>query len=109
MILSEISLDEEERKLIAYYSPHLNSSPVKRKRVRPAETLLRETILNLPDFLVVLGIEPPRQINKDTTRTDWWFKNKLSGLQIIHVLLDWEKLKEFADQSLEKDKVGKVS
>lgn len=99
--LSFINLDEEEKKLIAQYRPHLNSSPVKKKRVLPAENLLRETILKLPDFLVVLGIEPPRQINKNAITPDWWLKNKLAGLQIIHLVLDWEKLREFAEQDIE--------
>ncbi|AVH68456.1 GIY-YIG nuclease family protein [Nostoc sp. 'Peltigera membranacea cyanobiont' N6] len=99
--LSEINLDEEEKKLIAQYRPHLNSSPVKKKRVLPAENLLRETILKLPDFLVILGIEPPRQINKNSITPDWWLKNKLAGLQIIHLMLDWEKLREFAEQDIE--------
>lgn len=99
--ISEIYLDEEEKKLIARYRPHLNSSPVKKKKVLPAENLLRETILKLPDFLVVLGIEPPRQINKNAITTEWWSKKKLAGLQIIHLVLDSEKLIEFTEQNIE--------
>ncbi|MBD0263253.1 MAG: GIY-YIG nuclease family protein [Tolypothrix sp. Co-bin9] len=99
--LSEINLDEEEKKLIAQYRPHLNSSPVKKKRVLPAENLLRETILKLPDFLVVLGIEPPRQINKNAIAPDWCLKKKLAGLQVIHLVLDCEKLYEFVEQNIE--------
>lgn len=99
--LSEINLYEEEKKLIAQYRPHLNSSPVKKKRVLPAENLLRETILKLPDFLVVLGIEPPRDINKNAIITDWLSKKKLAGLQIIHLVLDCEKLYEFVEQDTE--------
>lgn len=99
--LSEVYLDEEEKKLIAQYRPHLNSSPVKKKTILPAETLLRETIIKLPDLLVVIGIEPPRPINKNAVYTDWWSKKKLAGLHIIHIVLDREKLQEFADQNIQ--------
>ena len=58
-------IDSREKQQIKRYSPHLNNSPVKSKKVRPTETLLRETIVKIFDFAVILGVEPPRREVKD--------------------------------------------
>lgn len=98
------SLDEIERQEITRYSPHLNQSSVKRKKVRPTETLLRETLVKLSDYLVVLGIEPPRKLDVSLCescrnyREDWWIQKQVLGLEIIHVSIDWNKLNQLVSE-----------
>ncbi len=55
--VSEYQLDFVEKERIEKYQPHLNSSPVKTKKIRPTETLLRETIAALADFSFILGVD----------------------------------------------------
>ena len=43
-------LDKREQQQIKKYHPHLNNSPVKSKKVRPTETLFRETIATISDL-----------------------------------------------------------
>ena len=58
-------LDSREKQQINKYDPHLNNSPVKSKKVRPTETLLRETINKISDFAFVLGVESPHNLLKN--------------------------------------------
>lgn len=100
--ISEAYLDVEEKRLIETYKPHLNSSSVKKKKILPTETLLRETILKLPDLLIVLGIElPRREVDEKAVSNDWWLKKKLKGLRIVHIGIDREKLSEFTEKNYE--------
>ena len=90
-----------EKQQIEKYSPHLNNSPVKTKKVRPTETLLRETIAKIRDFAFILGVEPPRREVKDQIGIDWLIQEQLLDLPIIHICLDLTAFKSlFNPQSL---------
>ncbi|MGB3206984.1 MAG: GIY-YIG nuclease family protein, partial [Crinalium sp.] len=90
-LVSSSQLDSVEKQRIEKYHPHLNSSPVKTKQVRPSETLLRETLAGMADFVFLLGVEPSRQ-------------GMVSFLSIIHVCLDLDALKEkFNPSSMEEE------
>lgn len=82
-------LDQREKQQIAKYTPHLNNSPVKIKKVRPTETLLRETIAKISDFAFILGVEPPRREIKDKISVQWLIQEQILELPIIHVCLDF--------------------
>ena len=69
--VSKTQLDEVEKQRIEKYQPHLNASPVKTKKVRPTETLLRETIAAIADFAFILGVEPPRKEVASQINVDW--------------------------------------
>ena len=81
-------LDKREKQQIEKYNPHLNNSPVKTKKVRPTETLLRETIAKIRDFAFILGVEPPRREIKDKINIGWLIQERLLDLPIIHICLD---------------------
>ncbi|ACK72687.1 Excinuclease ABC C subunit domain protein [Gloeothece citriformis PCC 7424] len=113
-------LDEVEKQRIQQYNPHLNGSKVKRKKVHPTETLLRETLVALSDFAFILGIEPPRQndplyVQKCIDfRQDWRIRKKVLSLNVIHiginqaamgeVVEDWEHKKAFLGNSFKTRK-----
>lgn len=100
--VSESQLDSVEKQRIEKYHPHLNSSPVKTKKVRPVETLLRETIAAISDFAFLLGVEPPRKEIQSQITIDWLAQKKILGLSIIHVCLDIDILNEKFQPSLEE-------
>jgi ribosomal protein S8 len=81
-------LDQREKQQIVKYTPHLNNSPVKSKKVHPTETLLRETIATISDFTFILGVEPPRREIKDQINIGWLIKEQLLDMPIIHICLD---------------------
>ncbi|MGL5832473.1 MAG: GIY-YIG nuclease family protein [Waterburya sp.] len=81
-------LDQREKQQIAKYTPHLNNSPVKNKKVHPTETLLRETIATISDFTFIIGVEPPRREIKDQINISWLIKEQLLDMPIIHICLD---------------------
>jgi hypothetical protein len=97
------NLDSLEQREIAKYNPHLNQSPVKRKKVRPTETFLRETLVKLSDYLVILGIEPPRIIDEELCRNcqkygqEWWVQKQVINLEIIHLGISLEQLNQITD------------
>ena len=92
--VSRTQLGEVEKQRIEKYQPHLNASPVKTKKVRPTETLLRETIAAIADFAFILGVEPPRKEVASQIHVDWLVKKKVVGLSVIHIYLDIAALKE---------------
>lgn len=92
--VNESQLDSVEKQRIENYHPHLNSSPVKPKKVRPTETLLRETITVIADFAFLLGVEPPRKEIQSQITIDWLAQKKILGLSVIHVCLDIEIFKK---------------
>ncbi|BAU63295.1 Excinuclease ABC C subunit domain protein [Stanieria sp. NIES-3757] len=97
-------LDNIEKQRIAKYQPHLNSSPVKTKKVRPTETLLRETIVAISDFAFILGVEPPRKNIESQINLEWLKSQKILNLNIIHICLDWEIFKEkFNPESVDEN------
>ncbi len=97
------NLDSAEKKAIAKYSPHLNHSPVKRKNVRPTETLLRETLVMLGGYAFIIGVEPPRSQDQkllkyaDDPICKCWFLKKVINLNIIHLGIDINKLGKFTN------------
>jgi hypothetical protein len=96
----ESQLDSIEKQRIVQYNPHLNSSPVKTKKVHPTETLLRETIVAIADFAFLVGIETPRPGVSSQISTSW---RNISGLSVIHICLDLAAFKEkFKPESLEE-------
>lgn len=95
-------LNQEEKSAITLYNPQLNSSPVKYQKLRPTETLLRETLIILRDYLIVVGIEPPRTQDPgllkyiDIPQYKWRLINKVVNLSIIHLGINYAKLEVFA-------------
>ena len=87
-------LDEREQQQIQKYHPHLNNSPVKSKKLRPTETLFRETIATISDFAFILGVESPRREVKDKIGIEWLINKKILDLPIIHICLDMNNFKE---------------
>lgn len=87
--VSVSQLDSIEKQRIEKYHPHLNASPVKTKKIRPTETLLRETLVAIADFAFILGVEPPRKEVESQIR-NYWVKNvaKVFHLSVIHICLD---------------------
>ena len=81
-------LDSREKQQIKRYSPHLNNSPVKSKKLRPTETLLRETIVKIFDFAFILGLKPPRREIKDKLHSICLTQEHVLDLPIIHICLD---------------------
>ncbi|NJK27351.1 MAG: excinuclease ABC subunit C [Coleofasciculaceae cyanobacterium SM2_3_26] len=100
--IPESRLDDVEKQRIEKYHPHLNSTPVKSKKVRPTETLLRETIIAIADFAFIVGVEPPRESIQSQIDYDWMKPKKLLGLNIIHVCLDTDALREKYQPSQEE-------
>jgi hypothetical protein len=101
--VSEFQLGSIEKQRIDKYHPHLNFSPVKTKKVRPVETLLRETITAITDFAFLLGVEPPRKEVESQISIDWLAQKRVLGLSVIHICLDSTALKEiFKPESIEE-------
>lgn len=101
--VSESQLGSVEKQRIENYHPHLNSSPVKPKKVRPTETLLRETITAIADFAFLLGVEPPRKEVESQITIDWLAQKRVLGLSVVHICLDSTLLKEiFKPESIEE-------
>ncbi len=86
-------LDKIEKQKIKKYTPHLNNSPVKNKKVRPTETLLQETIVTISDFAFVLGVEPPRREFKEQIGTGLLTQEKALDSSIICIALDMTAFK----------------
>ncbi|MEC4892691.1 MAG: hypothetical protein SAL07_04410 [Oscillatoria sp. PMC 1051.18] len=102
--VSQSELDRVEKQRISKYHPHLNSSPVKTKNVRPTETLLRETLAKIAEFAFILGVEPPRQEVESQITFGWLTKKKVLGLSVIHICLDLATLKnKFQSESIEEE------
>ena len=83
--INSSQLTQREKQQIEKYNPHLNNSPVKTKKVRPTETLLRETIAKIRDFAFILGVEPPRREVKDELGINCLIQEHLLDLPIIHI------------------------
>ena len=94
-------LDRREKQQIDKYNPQLNSSPVKKRKVRPTETLLQETIATISQFAFVLGIEPPRREVRNKIGISWLMEEQLLDIPIVHICLDFNAFKEiFNPQSI---------
>lgn len=103
--ISRTNLDNIEQQRIKKYQPHLNASPVRAKKVRPTETLLRETIAAITDFAFISGVEPSRTELDFQVKSDWLLKKNVLELNVIHICLDINALKKtfqvksFAEES----------
>ena len=100
--VNEPQLDSVEKQRIEKYHPHLNASSVKTKKVRPTETLLRETIAAIADFAFLLGVEPPRKEVESQISNPWLGQKKILGLSVIHICLDIAALHEKFQPSVEE-------
>lgn len=100
--VSETQLDNIEKQRIEKYHPHLNASSVKTKKVRPTETLLRETIAAIADFAFIVGVEPPRKEMQSQTGINWLLQKKLLGLNVIHINLDLPALNKTFNPDVEE-------
>ncbi|WP_198648406.1 GIY-YIG nuclease family protein [Cyanothece sp. BG0011] len=105
--LESSKLNEVEQKEIAKYHPHLNQTKVKHQKVRPAESLLRETLIKFSGYIVVLGVEAPRELDSNLIEQcryyseQWWVQKKALTSNVIHLGLDATKLSEFANEEVE--------
>lgn len=96
-------LDTEEKQRIEKYNPYLNTSSVKTKKIRPTETLLRETIVAIADFAFILGVEPPRQEIESQINNSWMAQKQVLELNTIHIYIDTEALDaKFKIESIEQ-------
>ncbi|MEB3188995.1 MAG: hypothetical protein VKL42_01465 [Snowella sp.] len=80
-------LNNVEKQRIQQYDPHLNKSPVKTKKVRPVESLLRETVSSIHRFAFVIGIELPN--NEIFFSIQKSRKNTNSEVIHIGISFDW--------------------
>ncbi|MGK7957068.1 MAG: GIY-YIG nuclease family protein [Crocosphaera sp.] len=106
-VLESSQLNEIEQQEISKYHPRLNQSKVKHQNVRPSETLLRETLIKLSGYLIVLGIEPPRELDSSLIQQckyyneSWWVQKKVLKSNVIHIGLNATKISQFADEEIE--------
>jgi predicted GIY-YIG superfamily endonuclease len=93
-------LDSIERQRIEQYNPQLNGTKVKKKKLHPTETLLRETLVILAPHSFVLGVESPRKRDlkfiQDSAdwRDKWRIHNAVLPLNVIHVCINLNELQE---------------
>lgn len=97
-LLPKSLLDLIEQQRIELYSPQLNGTQVKAKKLRPTETLLRETLFSLAPYSFVLGVESPRKQNlkfiEDSINQldNWRVKKALLPLNVIHICINLSEL-----------------
>lgn len=93
-------LDGIERQRIEQYNPQLNRTKVKAQKLRPTETLLRETLNLIAPYSFVLGIESPRKedpkLIEDSIncRDDWRVQKAVLPLNVIHICINLTQLGE---------------
>jgi len=107
-LVAQSQLDAMERQRIEQYNPQLNGTKVKNKKLRPTETLLRETLVSIAPYSFVLGVESPRQEDLKFIEdcVSWWnewrVKKAVLPLTVIHICINLEELQEsFKDWSSE--------
>lgn len=105
--VSESQLDSVENARIEKYHPHLNYSPVKHQKVRPTETLLRETLSAIADFAFILGVEPATGVSS-CGFGHFMPKNVKKirglGLSVIHICMDLDVFNERFQPELKGEK-----
>ena len=92
-------LNTVEKQRIEQYDPHLNESPVKTKKVRPTEILLRETISAISDFAFIVGVEENQHLS-DT--------NSPSSKSKIYICVDEECLKRIYNVQSKDEKIALI-
>jgi hypothetical protein len=97
-LLPESLLDLIEQERIEHYSPQLNGTQVKAKKLRPTETLLRETLFSLAPYSFVLGVESARKLDiefiKDyiNLQDHWRVKKAVLPLNVIHICINLSEI-----------------
>lgn len=97
-LLPESLLDLIEQQRIEHYSPQLNGTQVKAKKLRPTETLLRETLFSLAPYCFVLGVEAPRKEDikfiehSINWQDNWRVKKAVLPLIVIHICINLSEL-----------------
>lgn len=97
-LLPESLLDLIEQQRIELYSPQLNGTQVKAKKLRPTETLLRETLFTLAPYSFVLGVESARKLDIEfikysiNLQDNWRFKKAVLPLIVIHICINLSEL-----------------
>ncbi|MFB8797074.1 MAG: GIY-YIG nuclease family protein [Microcoleus sp.] len=97
-LLPESLLDLIEQQRIEHYSPQLNGTKVKAKKLHPTETLLRQTLFSLAPYSFVLGVESARKedikfIEDSIYRLDnWRVKKALLPLIVIHICINLSEI-----------------
>jgi len=97
-LVPESLLDATEQQRIEQHSPQLNGTKVKVRKLRPTETLLRETLANLAPYSFVLGVESARKldlkfIEDSICRQAYWrVKKAVLPLTVIHICINVSEL-----------------
>lgn len=93
-LVAKSQLDAIEPQRIEHYSPLLNGTKVKKKKLRPTETLLRETLVILAPYSFVLGVESPRKedikLIEDSIswQDNWRVQKAVLSLNVIHICIN---------------------
>jgi hypothetical protein len=99
-ILPKSQLDAIEPQRIEQYNPQLNGTKVNKKKLRPTETLLRETLVILAPYSFILGVEYPRKedlkLIEDSIywKDEWRVQKRVLPLNVIHVCINLSELGE---------------
>lgn len=105
-LVAESQLDTLEQQRIEQYSPLLNKTKVKAKKIRPTETLLRETLHTIAPYCFILGVEPPRNLDpkfiKDSQNwgDDWRVEKTVISISIIHICINLQELNTIFNDSM---------
>ena len=97
-LLPKSLVDIIELERIEQYSPQLNGTQVKAKKLRPTETLLRETLFSLAPYCFVLGVEAPRKQDLQfiehsiNWQDNWRVKKAVLPLSVIHICINISEL-----------------
>ena len=93
----ETELDAIEQQRIEQYNPQLNGTIVKTKKLRPTETLLRETLAVIAPYSFILGVEPPRKDDPNfmakcqSFSSDRRIQKSVLPLSVIHICINLEE------------------
>jgi len=99
-IVPKSQLDAIEPQRIEQYNPQLNGTKVNKKKLRPTETLLRETLVILAPYSFILGVESPRKEdiklieNSIYWKDEWRVQKRVLPLNVIHVCINLSELGE---------------
>jgi hypothetical protein len=99
-LVAKSQLDAIEPQRIEQYNPLLNGTKVKTKKLRPTETLLRETLVILAPYSFVLGVESPRKedlkLIEDSVswQDNWRVQKAVLPLNVIHICINSKELQE---------------
>ncbi|MEG4446308.1 hypothetical protein QUB47_21405 [Microcoleus sp. AT9_B5] len=97
-LLPESLLDIIEQQRIEQYSPQLNGTKVKAKKLASTERLLRETLFSLAPYSFVLGVESARKEDLKFIETsiywqdNWRVKKAVLPLTVIHICINLSEL-----------------